>query len=147
MRVVLDTNEYISALVFGGLPRAIVESAERGEYELVASVHIRNEVERVLAHKFDWPYDRIDWAAGPLWEIAHFVTPRRLISKSRDETDNRILECAVESGARIVVSGDRDLLVLNPFLGIRIVAAREFAQLLNLTPPPSSSLGGLNPSK
>jgi predicted nucleic acid-binding protein len=55
MKAVLDTNEYISGLVFGGLPREILEHAERGDFELVVSDHIRYEIERVLSDKFDWP--------------------------------------------------------------------------------------------
>jgi predicted nucleic acid-binding protein len=92
MRAVLDTNEYISAFVFGGPPRQVLTRAEEGEYELVVSAPIREEVERVLADKFKWPAKRIALAIDPLWEIAHFVTPQVKIAASRDESDNRILE-------------------------------------------------------
>jgi predicted nucleic acid-binding protein len=50
-----------------------------------------------------------------LWEIAHFVTPQETVSASRDETDNRILECAVEAGAEVIVTYDK---------------AREFIEVL-----------------
>jgi len=132
MRVVIDTNEYISALVFGGLPRQVLEHAERGEYELVVSAHIQKEIERVLHGKFKWPFERIAWATDPLWEIAYLVTPKLSIKASRDETDNRILECAVESGAAAIVTGDNDLLILSPFEGIQIVAAQQFLRRLNV---------------
>ena len=107
MRAVLDSNEYISALVFGGIPRQILERAERGDFEIVVSAHIRQEVERVLSDKFDWSLKRIAHAIDliqfdPLWEIAHFVTPRASISASRDETDNRILECASKPRRRLL---------------------------------------------
>jgi predicted nucleic acid-binding protein len=92
MRAVLDTNEYISALVFGGPPRDILERAERGEFELVVSAHIREEIERVLIDKFKWSRTRVATAINPIWEIAHFVAHGKTISASRDETDNRILE-------------------------------------------------------
>jgi putative PIN family toxin of toxin-antitoxin system len=131
MRVVLDTNEYISALVFGGLPRKVLERAEQGYFELVVSAHIRDEIERVLCDKFNWTLERVAVAIDPLWEVAHFVTPRETVSASRDETDNRILECAIEAGAQIIVSYDNDLLSLTPFEGIRIVKAREFLELLD----------------
>ena len=131
MRVVLDTNEYVSALVFGGIPREILQRAERGDFELVVSAHIREEVKRVLCDKSGWSLERVAEAIDPLWEIAHFVTPLETISASRDDTDNRILECAVESGAGIIVSFDNDLLSLTPFKAIRIVKAREFVELLD----------------
>jgi putative PIN family toxin of toxin-antitoxin system len=131
MRVVLDSNEYISAFVYGGLPREALERAERGEYELVVSAHIREEVERVLRDKFKWSRERIAQAADPIWRIARFVTPAETISASRDATDNRILECAIESGAGVIVTYDKDLLVLTPFERIPIIRAREFIDLLN----------------
>ncbi len=131
MRAVLDTNEYISAFVYGGPPRSILERAERGEYELVVSAHIREEVERVLFDKFKWSRVRIAQAVNPIWEIADFVTPQKTISASRDETDNRILECAIESGADVIVTYDKDLLVLTPFEGIPIVRAHEFIDILD----------------
>lgn len=130
MRAVLDTNEYISAFVFGGPPRDVFQCAERGEYELVVSAHIREEIERVLTGKFGWSLEQIAWAVDPLWEIAHFVTPQGTITASRDETDNRILECAVESGAEVIVTNDKDLLVLNPFQDIYILRAHEFLAAL-----------------
>src|ERR1700728_5000811 len=126
MRAVLDTNEYISAFLFGGAPREVLQRAERGEYEFVVSAHIREEIERILASKFGWSIEQIQWAVDPLWEIAHFVTPQVTVTASRDETDNRILECAVESGAEVIVTNDKDLLVLNPFQEIYILRAHEF---------------------
>src|SRR5205823_4513569 len=127
-RTVLDSNEYISAVVFGGIPRDLLERAERGEFDLVMSAHIRQEVERVLSDKFEWSLERIAQALDPLWEIAHFVTPQEIVSASRDETDNRILECAVEAGAEVIVTYDNDLLCLTPFQGIRIMKARAFIE-------------------
>ena len=131
MRAVLDTNEYVSALVFGGIPRQILERCECGDFELVVSAHIREEIERVLCDKFDWSLERVAQALDPLWEIARFVTPQETVSASRDETDNRILECAIESAAQVIVSYDNDLLTLTPFEGIRILKAREFIELLD----------------
>ena len=131
MRAVLDTNEYVSALVFGGIPRQILERAERGDFELVVSAHIREEIERVLCDKFDWSLERVAQALDPLWEMARFVAPQEIVSACRDETDNRILECAIEAGAEVIVSYDNDLLTLTPFEGIRILKAREFIELLD----------------
>jgi putative PIN family toxin of toxin-antitoxin system len=135
MRAVLDTNEYISAFMFGGAPREVLQRAERSEYELVVSAHIREEIERVLTGKFGWSLEQIAGAVDPLWEIARFVTPQVPISASRDETDNRILECAVESGAEVIVTNDNDLLVLNPFQDIYILRAHQFLAALDSMQP------------
>ena len=55
IRIVLDTNVIVSALVFGGVPRGILELAEAGQCEFFYSAAIQTEVRRVLAEKFDWP--------------------------------------------------------------------------------------------
>lgn len=58
------------------------------------------------------------------------MTPQATIAASRDDTDNRILECAVEFGTSVIVTGDNDLLCLHPFEGILIVGARDFIRYL-----------------
>jgi predicted nucleic acid-binding protein len=52
LRVVLDSNVYVSALLFGGNPRAVVECAESGRFQFAISQPIKSEVERILATKF-----------------------------------------------------------------------------------------------
>lgn len=54
MRVVADTNVIVSAFVFGGLPRRVLELAAMGHFELCLSEAIQAEVERVLENKFGW---------------------------------------------------------------------------------------------
>jgi len=55
IRIVLDTNVIVSALVFGGIPRGVLELAEAGQCEFFYSKPIKTEVSRVLSEKFDWP--------------------------------------------------------------------------------------------
>jgi predicted nucleic acid-binding protein len=69
--VVLDTNIYVSALLFGGNPRAVIECAEEGLFHLAVSAPITMEVERILAEKFLWPQERLREAATYLWSLAH----------------------------------------------------------------------------
>ena len=121
MRVVLDSNEYISAFVFGGPPRTLLERAEQGLFELVVSPFIQAEVAGVLtSSKFGWTAERASFAAKPLWAVARAVNPKKSIAACRDEGDNRVLECAVEAEAQVIVTRDKDLLVLNPFQGQEI---------------------------
>ena len=80
----------------------------------------------IAKRKFGWNVNQVAAATEPLWEIAHWVTPKNVIAASRDEADNRILECAVEAAAEVIVTNDNDLLVLNPFGGIYILRAHEF---------------------
>ncbi len=63
-----------------------------------------------------------------LARISEFVTPTQRIDACRDPKDNQFLEVAVAARAKILVTGDRDLLVLNPFQEIEIVSAGALAQ-------------------
>lgn len=130
MRVVFDTNIYISALVFpGGLAEKAIYRVLEGKDELFISKEILDELLRVLATKFS--KDREELARLAVWlsEIAQFVSPKRKITVLRDEADNRILECAVEAGAEVIVTGDREILDLVQFEGIRILSLREYLKI------------------
>lgn len=132
-RVVVDSNVYISAFVFGRIPREILEHAEAGRYNIVSSEPIRIEVEKVLREKFGWPREKIRRAAQPLWNIAQFVRPEsKLQIIKRDPSDNKILECALASYAHFIVSGDVDLLDLNHYENIEIFNPRNFLNYLKL---------------
>ncbi len=136
MRVVFDTNIYISALVFpGGLAEKAIYRVLEGKDELFISKAILDELLRLLATKFS--KDREELARLAVWlsEIAQLVSPKRKITVLRDEADNRILECAVEAGAEVIVTGDREILDLVQFEGIRILSLREY---LGLTTAPEA---------
>lgn len=125
-RVVLDTNVFVSALVFGGKPRIIVGMAEAGDLELAVSRSIRVELESVLQQKFGWPEDYVAWACQPIWNFSRNVVPRLSVTVCSDPDDDRILECALEADAQVIVTGDTDLLRLSPFEGIAILTPAAF---------------------
>lgn len=126
IRVVLDSNVFISALLFGGNPRRVISLAEYNLIELYTSETLRNEVERVLTVKFQWSQKRAFGVTAYLWSICRSVEPRQNLTDCIDPEDNRVLECAVEAGARSIVTGDQHLLKLDPYRGIAIVSPREF---------------------
>ena len=127
LRVVADTNIYISALNFGGGPDQVLALARRGRIELFVSKPILDEIEGVLRRKFRWPPGRIREALTTIHEFAKEVSPtERVTAVEKDEPDNRVLECALAANAAIVVSGDSHLRDLGTFRRIRIVSARAF---------------------
>ncbi len=130
IRIVLDTNVIVSALVFGGVPRGVLELAEAGQFELFYSEPIQTEVRRVLAEKFEWPHAMLQHVLPVLWRMGTLVAPRTTLNAVRaDPDDNRILECAVEAQAQVVVSGDHHLLALRNYNSIPIVTPRQFLEL------------------
>lgn len=125
MKVVLDTNILISAFVFpGGTPEAIYRLAIEAQLELVTSPALLAEFHRILVEKFGWEAPMADLAVAQVARIGTVVRPPRQIRVVTDDpADDRVLEAAGEGRAEVVVSGDRHLLRLRAWRGIRIVTA------------------------
>jgi putative PIN family toxin of toxin-antitoxin system len=129
VRIVADTNVYISALNFGGSSEEVLAHAKARAVQLFVSPSILKEVEGVLVHKFEWSTARARQATDAIQEFADLVQPQEAIAViPEDEPDNRILECAVEAKADVLVSGDRHLRNLKAFRGTRILSPGEFLQ-------------------
>jgi len=122
VKVVADTNVLVSALIFpGGSPEAFYRLALERRVELVSSRPLLAELGRVLADKFGWKPDRAEEAVAQLVSLAEIVEPTEAVSETEaDPADNRVLEAAAEAGADAIVSGDRHLLALSWWHGIRI---------------------------
>ena len=123
---VCDSNVYISAIVFGGIPRDVVVLGERAQVQFLVSPRLVSEVERVLARKFEWEQRRVRQICQPLWESAQLVKPATGVSVCRDPQDNHLLALALDGKAQCLITGDSDLLVLSPFRDIQIVTPAEF---------------------
>jgi putative PIN family toxin of toxin-antitoxin system len=130
VRVVADTNIYVSAYNFGGTPSRILELAQEGQLILFVSQPILQELAGVLRRKFAWSEDLASRTVSNILRFAHLVTPRHKLTVIEDPGDNRILECAVEARADIIVTGDRHLLKLKTFQGTTILTARQFLRVV-----------------
>jgi putative PIN family toxin of toxin-antitoxin system len=130
-RIVLDTNVIVSALVFGGVPRAVLELAEAGQFELFYSEAIQAEVRRVLAEKFNWAPAMSQQVLPTLWSMGELVSPEIVVrAVPDDDDDNRIVECALAADASFIISGDHHLLALRAYKTISIITPRRFLEAL-----------------
>lgn len=122
LRIVFDSNVYISALLFNGIPGKILDIALKNEIILITSDEIVTETVRILREKFKWPEHNIDKFVRRLSDISENLRPaiKLNIIKER-ESDNRVLECAVSGDAGLIVSGDKHLLKLKKYKNIPIV--------------------------
>jgi len=130
-RVVLDTNVYISAVMFGGLPGSLLDLAFLRAFTLITSPALLDELDEKLRAKFEMTVEDVAFLRGKLENIALVVEPvedLRVIAEDPD--DNRVLECAVTGEADVIVSGDRHLLKLASYQGISIVTVRQFLELV-----------------
>lgn len=133
MRVVFDTNVFVSAfIVSGSRGEQAVLLAHRRKVILYTSVPILTETARVLREKFGQSEQDITAALKMIGRVAMIVRPVRGIAILEDAPDNRILECAVTGEVDLVVTGDDDLLRLGQFEGIPIVRLADFLRSIPL---------------
>ena len=124
MKVVFDTNVLVSALVFpGGRGEAALQRMLEEKDELLLSKPILDELLGVLGRKFSRDAEALSHVAVFLSELSLSVKPRQRLHVVKDEPDNRILECAIAGHANVIVTGDRAMLALREYRGVRIVAS------------------------
>jgi putative PIN family toxin of toxin-antitoxin system len=130
MRVVVDTNVFISAALKDmSLPALAVRLvSQRGT--LLKSLSTERQLLDVMARPY---FARLISHAAHQWLVdllaaAEPVVIAETFSVCRDRTDDKFLELAVSGRADCIVSGDSDLLVLNPFRGIPIVSPAAFVK-------------------
>lgn len=127
MRVVFDTNIFISALILPGssAEKAILKVI-KGPDELIISHDIIDEALTVLSNKFSRNREALSRTAVTLAEIGRIVKPTERISTLQDEPDNRILECAAAGKADAIVTGDKEMLKLRSYQGIKIISLKDY---------------------
>jgi uncharacterized protein len=131
-RVVLDSNVHISAVLFGGVPEALMAMARARSFELIASPPILDEIAGVLRTKFRFTAAQAAEVIRETRSFARVINPGPRLDVIRDdESDNRILECAVAGEANYIGSGDRQhLLPLGSYQGIPILPPAILLQTL-----------------
>lgn len=128
-KAAVDTNVIVSGLLGKGNPRKIWQAFKRGEFTLVLSPLMFEEIVSVLPRpKFRNLIDNRDREEVVLFleSFAEFIVPTKLVSVCRDSEDNHILACALESQVDFIVSGDKDLLCLGSFQNIPIITPKDF---------------------
>ena len=132
LSVVFDTNILISALFFHGKQRQILEHAISQDINLIISEPILEELSAVLSrHKFAIKKELIYITVSEIIEISKIVYPKNLIDVIKvDPDDNRILECALEGHADYIISGNKHLLDLEIYEGIKIINTVKFIEIL-----------------
>ena len=139
MKVVADTNTLISGFLWNGAPAQLLDAALESRFTIFTSKTLLDEFEVTLsAPKFLSRLDAKGLTASGL--VARFrnscreVTPSflGLPSNLRDADDLAVLACAIAVPVDLIVSGDKDLLVLGQFRGIPILDSRAALELLQL---------------
>ncbi len=111
MKAVIDTNVVISGVFFGGYPRLVLEAVLFNKFIACASKSIVDEYNEIVCEMIDRKHGSLDKdLLVPLLESFSIFDERSKIKICRDPDDDKFLECAVDSGAPFIISGDKDLL-------------------------------------
>ncbi|PIX30101.1 putative toxin-antitoxin system toxin component, PIN family [Candidatus Berkelbacteria bacterium CG_4_10_14_0_8_um_filter_42_34] len=133
MKVVLDTNIYLSGLIFSNSnPALILDFARRGKFELYCSDFIIREIRRNLIIKFGYDEIIAEQFIEEILKISKIIIVRRKVEiiKVRKD-DNRILECALAAKADYLITGDKKhILPLGKIAVTKIISAAEFIEKL-----------------
>lgn len=136
LRVVLDTNVWVSAMIWGGSPASIVRAAEDGRVLMMVSEEIIQEISRTLAYPrlremYEGVGVRREELVAAVLRVGKLVkVTARLKVVREDFADNMFLECALDGDADCVVSGDDHLLSVRRYKRIRILSVKQFLKLL-----------------
>ena len=143
MRAVIDTNILVRAMLHpDGSVGPVVDYLRDGHYLFLYSEATLNELIDVLGrprmvHRYGLTANEVDSLCALVIRRGETVQPIRVITVCRDPKDNKFLEVAVAGRADVIVTGDGDLKVLNPFEGISIIEPFEFLRALRKSLEPN----------
>ncbi len=132
MRDVFDTNIYVSPFALpGGRAEEAYLHALRGRFDLLTSVPILTETATVLQSEFDGAEEKTRGMMQAISRVARILRITSRLHVVADEPDNRILECAIQAHADFIVTGDRHLLTLQHYEGVKLIGLAVFLELLS----------------
>jgi putative PIN family toxin of toxin-antitoxin system len=134
IRVVLDTNVLVSALILTGKLNNLVDLWREGRIIPLLSRDTFDEFRRVLEYpKFVLSKKEIKTIIEeeilPFFEV--FDITHEVTGICRDPDDDKFLACAVSASADFIVSGDKDLLVMKTYLSVKIISPSQFFKLVD----------------
>lgn len=127
IKAVIDTNVFVKALIGSPTNEEVYNGFKDGLFELVISKGMLEELIDVFNRaKLGLDLEDIKRSLHLIKRKTTITIPKTKITACRDNSDNIVLEAAVSSKADIIVTNDKDLLVLNPFHNILILSPKEF---------------------
>ncbi len=128
-RVIVDTNVFLSGVLFGGNPRKVVFAWLNNQYILCLSPELKAEILNKLRLKFLVPISIVDFVADALDVKSEKYIPKKKVDLCKDPGDNFLLELAEESRADYLISGDKYVLELKQYKSTKIISPRDFLNI------------------
>lgn len=130
MKIVIDTNVVISGIFFGGNPRKVMEAVVDGNLNAYATPEIVEEYTEIIESMIERKQGRLNQNMFfPFFSALRIIESVSDLKICRDPDDDKFLECAIDSNALYIVSGDNDLLDIQEYEGIKIITAKEFCEV------------------
>lgn len=127
MKIVIDTNIFISAVFFGGLPLKILQTVIAKQNEAYISPEIWDEYNDVIERMTrKYPSRLKQQLIDEAFKLFKVVIPSSEITICRDPDDDKFISCAIDAECRYIVSGDDDLLSIKNVEDILICTPSEF---------------------
>ena len=129
MKIVIDTNVVIQGVFFGSAPRRILSAVVNRELDAVATPEIVDEYQEIVDEMIDRKQGRLDRSIlVPFLSELEMIESTSEIEVCRDPDDDKFISCAIDGKAIIIVSGDKDLLVIGKYEGVEIMTAHDFCK-------------------
>ena len=129
-RVILDTNIYLSGIIFGGNSRHILDLIIQKRVKAITSAVILWEISEKLKRKFKWTQDKVLLAIKTIIKTTIIVKPKEKLKVVKaDKSDNKIIEAYAESESDYIISGDKHLLMIKRYKKIKIISPVEFLSI------------------
>ncbi|MBC7334323.1 MAG: putative toxin-antitoxin system toxin component, PIN family [Actinobacteria bacterium] len=132
MRIILDTNIFISAAVIGRVCEEVIKLCRVRKVSVFVSKDIINEIKDKLVTKFSWKENQIEIFLDNILEFCNIAEVNKKIAFVKDDPDDdKALECAVSAKCDYIVTGDKHLLKLKSYQNIKILGPADFLLILS----------------
>ena len=131
LRIVNDTNVWLSALYFSGKPAQIVHLIEEKNLISVTSQPILNELNEKMTLDFQTPAFAANGTISYIKSLSEFVSIQGRDFGLRDQADNMVLETAILGKCNFLITGDKDLLTLKKYNNLGIITPSQFLNQYN----------------
>jgi putative PIN family toxin of toxin-antitoxin system len=130
MKIVLDSNIFVSSFYWKGNPRKVFDRVTNGFDELYITDEILKEISTVMSsEKFNTNRQEMEEYIEIIESYSIKLFPQNKVGKvSRDKDDDKILQCGLEGNVDFIITGDKDLLVLKEYKNIKIMKPKDYLE-------------------
>lgn len=127
IKVVLDTNILLSSTLWNNSEaQKLLFKLIRKNVQIYSSVEILSEYQEVLKRDFDYSDKEISYIMEKIFTFTTLIKPKKRVDVVKDDPDdNKIIECAIESSSKNIITYDKHLLNIGEYEGIKIIKPKE----------------------